>query len=318
MPKLPALISRKIYKTGQTRGADDDVIYQNRVNRNNTVLIPYQFSNPIIYPDNEEVFEKGFIVLVPPEIYFSDREIHSTLEQRGLALGSNCLVFYYTRADWEQYSPIERRWKPATSRQSPLGGEYIARVPATTAASNSDRIAHGFTTSALKGAGIRQYEYASFQTLKQTRDQLEAIFWLTFDSIEIVTKNGMTLADADSRRAAIFKKCQRLGLLDYERLIEARIIDKNHTTVCPLCRERLSALGFFSRLAQAEGREVPDLTVTEINLFHIEELRYGVYNHRPYNLGWGHHHCNVVVKDAGISATLDWMRQVLIRNETSN
>ena len=39
--KLPKLIESKIYKTGQTRGADDDVIYQNRVNRNSTVLIPY-------------------------------------------------------------------------------------------------------------------------------------------------------------------------------------------------------------------------------------------------------------------------------------
>jgi hypothetical protein len=43
LPKLPQLLERKIYKTGQTRGADDDVIYQNRVGRNSTVLIPYQF-----------------------------------------------------------------------------------------------------------------------------------------------------------------------------------------------------------------------------------------------------------------------------------
>ena len=41
-PKLPNLLGRKISKTGQTRGADDDVIYQNRVNRSNTVLIPYK------------------------------------------------------------------------------------------------------------------------------------------------------------------------------------------------------------------------------------------------------------------------------------
>ncbi|MBD5308340.1 MAG: restriction endonuclease, partial [Bacteroides sp.] len=38
------------------------------------------------------------------------------------------------------------------------------------------------------------------------------------------------------------------------------------------------------------------------------------FNHRPYNLGWGHHHCNVVVKDSGIEPTLDWMRRVLIKN----
>ena len=41
LPKLPSLLDRKIYKTGQTRGADDDEIYQNRVGRNSTILIPF-------------------------------------------------------------------------------------------------------------------------------------------------------------------------------------------------------------------------------------------------------------------------------------
>ena len=57
------------------------------------------------------------------------------------------------------------------------------------------------------------------------------------------------------------------------------------------------------------------LTVTEVSLFHIRELRTGEFNHKPYNLGWGHHHCNVVVKDAGIDATLEWMREVIARND---
>jgi hypothetical protein len=67
-------------------------------------------------------------------------------------------------------------------------------------------------------------------------------------------------------------------------------------------------------MEQAKGRAVPDLTVTEVNLFHIEELRTGIYNHRPYNLAWGHHHCNVVTKDAGIVDTLEWMQGVIRRN----
>ncbi|MBO7411125.1 MAG: BstXI family restriction endonuclease, partial [Ottowia sp.] len=93
-----------------------------------------------------------------------------------------------------------------------------------------------------------------------------------------------------------------------------RILNAAGHTICPLCLEELSSQGFFNRLAQAEGRETPDLTVTQLNLFHIRELRYGTLNHRPYNLGWGHHHCNVVVKDAGILHTLEWMRSVLDRN----
>jgi hypothetical protein len=67
-------------------------------------------------------------------------------------------------------------------------------------------------------------------------------------------------------------------------------------------------------MAQAEGRAVLDLTITQVNLFHIQELRYGATNHTPYNLGWGHHHCNVVVKDAGIIPTLEWMREIVSRN----
>ena len=38
----PKPVSVKMYKTGQTRGADDDVIFQNRVARSSTVLIPYE------------------------------------------------------------------------------------------------------------------------------------------------------------------------------------------------------------------------------------------------------------------------------------
>lgn len=85
-------------------------------------------------------------------------------------------------------------------------------------------------------------------------------------------------------------------------------------TICPLCLEELTAQGFFNRMEQAEGRAVLDLTITQLNLFHIEELRLGEWNHRSYNLGWGHHHCNVVVKDSGITETLEWMRCVLDRN----
>lgn len=115
LPPLPSLLKRKIYKTGQTRGADDDVIYQNRVGRNSTVLIPFaSWSNDFTFP--EEAFEKGYIVLVPPAI--EPRE----LTPIGLRLGENCLYFYETRNDWELYNPQERGYHPANSRTSPLGG----------------------------------------------------------------------------------------------------------------------------------------------------------------------------------------------------
>jgi len=313
-PQLPSLLSRKIYKTGQTRGADDDVIYQNRVARNSTVLIPYHFSSPIIYPEGEDNFEKGFIVLIPAETYFSGN-IKQELRERSLVLGQNCLVFYETRQDWDRFNPDQLGWKPPNSRNAPLGGFYAARIPATTAVKKSEKITRGFTTKACKGAGIRQYEYASSVTLKQTRLQLEAIYWLCFDAVETVVKFGMSHEDAANRRSLILKESEKAGLLDFTLMKKARIIDRDNQTICPLCREKLSGNGFFNRVKQAEGREVPDLTVTDINLFHIEELQFGRYNHKPYNLGWGHHHCNIVTKDAGIKKTLEWMEEVLDRNK---
>src|SRR5882672_4537245 len=94
LPKLPSLLDRKIYKTGQTRGADDDVIFQNRVGRNSTVLIPYAFWDKKFLSVG---FENGFIVLISPTFYFSEKSIDTKLQSQGLALGKNLLVFYETR-----------------------------------------------------------------------------------------------------------------------------------------------------------------------------------------------------------------------------
>lgn len=315
-PQLPQLLQRKIYKTGQTRGADDDVIFQNRVSRASTVLIPYELIGDIDAAyDGGEVFENGFIVLVKPVDYFNTANIEQDMRKRGLEVGSNAAVFYQVRTDWDANNPEALGWNPCNSRIAPLGGEYVARIAGTTAAHNGERINRGFTTSGMKGAGIRMFEYAPNAVIEQCRVQLEAIFWLCEDSINAVTQYAMDPSAAAARKRYAIETARESGLLNFSKLHEARLTNSDQVTVCPLCLERLSAQGFFNRLAQATGREVHDLTVTEINLFHIQELRYGVYNHRPYNLGWGHHHCNVVVKDSGISETIRWMDSVLRVNE---
>ena len=315
LPKLPQLLDRKIYKTGQTRGADDDVIYQNRVGRWSTVLIPYACWHLCAKPrDDTDAYENGFIVLISPPEYFGNPSITAELAAKGLALGRNALVFYETREQWDTNNPDSLKWKPATQRTAPLGGHYVARISATTATENGGRIVRGFNITANKGAGIRVYEYASASTAALCRLQLEALFWLCADSERVALFNGMTAENLAIRRTAMFAQCEASGLLDTVRLTKARMLNGRGKTICPLCLDELSAQGFFNRMEQAEGRVVHDLTVTQLNLFHIAELRLGVLNHRPYNLGWGHHHCNVVVKDSGILETLEWMREVLNRN----
>lgn len=124
----------------------------------------------------------------------------------------------------------------------------------------------------------------------------------------------MSEQEALERRQSVMRKADEHNLLDLDRLIDIRAINSQHVTICPLCLQPIHANEFLQREEQAEGRETWDITITEVSLFHIEELRVGRLQHRPYNLGWGHHFCNVVVKDAGIESTLEWMTKVLIRN----
>jgi hypothetical protein len=264
--------------------------------------------------DGGEGYESGFIVLLSPSEYFGNPKITAELAANDLALGRNALVFYETREAWEAHNPDSLRWQPAKRRTNPLGGRYVARIPATTATDNGGRIVRGFDVTSNKGAGIRVYEYASRATTAKCRLQLEALFWLCDDSAKVAVSNGMTPEDAATRKAAVLINCKESRLLDLARLTKARTLNARGRTICPLCLEELAGQGFFNRMEQAEGREVTDLTVTQLNLFHIAELRFGVQNHRPYNVGWGHHHCNVVVKDTGIVETLEWMRRVLNRN----
>lgn len=318
LPKLPALLGLKIAKTGQTRGADNDVIYQNRVNRSNTVLIPYEYWEKCAEPkDGTASYEKGYIVLLSPTKYFGNPKITEELAAKGLVVGTNALVSFETREEWDANNPETLGWPVATKRIAPLGGNYIARVPARTMKdrAKAKKVISGFHKTKPKGAGIRVFEYANKATITKCRLQLEALFWLCEDSDKVVVSNGMKAEDAATRKAAILAQCKEAGLLDAERLLEARILNAQQNTICPLCLEKLLGQEFFNRMEQAEGRNVPDLTVTQVNLFHIQELKTGFLNHRPYNVGWGHHHCNVVVKDYGIPKTLIWMRNVVERNK---
>jgi hypothetical protein len=315
-PKLPQLIDRKIYKTGQTRGSDDDEIFQNRVSRGSTVLIPLAHWGACSKPaDGSKQYASLAIVLVSPYWYMNQKDPEKELKNQGLVLGVNAVIFYEDRKDWDALSPKSKNWNPANSRTNPLGGQYVARISANTSTTGGEKISEGFNTTSMKGAGIRVYEYASPETIDACRIQLEAIMWLCRDAEQKLEEMGMGQAEVVLRKAWALDTAKANNLLDIPQLTEQRIVNSEGFACCPLCLEELSALGFGSRLIQAAGREVADLTVTEISLFHIRELRVGELGHKPYNLGWGHHHCNVVAKDSGIRETLTWLKELIERNQ---
>lgn len=124
-------------------------------------------------------------------------------------------------------------------------GQYVARVPATTSAEGGGKIVRGFDSTSSKGAGIRLYEYASSEMIASCRLQLESFYWLYFDSDYASIENGMNTDGIRERKEYIQSECQRLDLLDRNRLIEARIINRGGLTVCPLCLEQLSSRSFL-------------------------------------------------------------------------
>lgn len=320
LPRLPSLIQSKLTKTGYTRGATTKEIFQNRVTRNNPVLIPWEFWDRCKTPgDRSGGYENGYIVLIEPSWFFTNAHATQRLAQEGLRLGHNALLLYRKRADWIEYFqarggrlPDGKLQTPAMSRRAPLGGTYMARVHATVADDGAVVIA-GYDTTKCRGAGIRVYEYASTATISRTRLQLEALFWLCSDSDEAATQGGMSKDGTALRKAAVLQQARRARLLDLSRLHKQRIVDDSACTVCPLCLLPVSGHDFMQRSAQAVGRETYDLTTTEVGLFHINELRVGRLQHKAYNLGWGHHFCNVVTRDTGIAGTVTWMREVLAR-----
>lgn len=222
IPKLPQLLKSKIYKTGQTRGADDDVIFQNRVNRNSTVLIPYDFYEQAkTAPDNNGIFENGFIVIINPIEYFENPKSDQQLQLKGLKIGENAILFYETRQQWNSYNPLNLKLEPATSRQKPLGGKFVARVPSTTS-SNDEKISIGFNTSGQKGAGIRVYEYASKEVIKDCQTQLEYLFWNCIDANEVALSTGMTEEQIETRKSHIKELCKIRNLSDNKLLHKNR------------------------------------------------------------------------------------------------
>ncbi|MFD1605369.1 BstXI family restriction endonuclease [Flavobacterium artemisiae] len=311
LPKLPPLLQSKIYKTGQTRSANDDVIFQNRANRNGTVLIPFEsirlFDISIFTSDK---FESGFIVLLSPEEYYTNPDTVLLMRARKLKLGVNAILLYETRAQWNEFNPYRNKLNIAEKRTSPIDGHFVARIPSTS--KNEEKVILGFNTSSCKGAGIRVSEYASLSTIKSSHLQLEYLFWLCHNSKEIALGAGMTDSEIENRITAITAACNNQKLSNTDRLYKARIIDSAKNTICPLCLKKLSAENFLINFFESAEKSDINKEISPINLFYINQLKTGEFNHTPYNLAWGHQNCNMICKETGVIETIKWMKEIVV------
>lgn len=312
LPKLPRLLQSKIYKTGQTRSANDDVIFQNRANRNGTVLIPFEsihlFDISVFTSDR---FESGFIVVITPEDYYTKPDTPVIMKDRKLKLGVNAILFYETRAQWNAFNPYKNKLTVAEKRTYPIEGHFVARI-VSSPSKDEEKIILGFNTSKCKGAGIRVAEYASLLTLKSCYLQLEFLFWHCYNSKEIALDAGMTEREIENRITIISNSCDNQKLSNTDRLYKTRIIDNSKNTICPLCLKKLSAESFLLNFFESDDKSEADKDISPINLFYINQLKIGEFNHSPYNLAWGHQSCNMICKETGVIETIKWMKEVVV------
>ncbi|PXY46891.1 BstXI family restriction endonuclease [Flavobacterium hydrophilum] len=312
LPKLPRLLQSKIYKTGQTRSANDDVIFQNRANRNGTVLIPFESINLFdisVFASNR--FESGFIVIISPEDYYTNPETPIVMKTNKLKLGVNAILFYETWAQWNEFNPYKNKLTVAEKRASPIDGHFVARI-LSSPFKNEEKIILGFNTSKCKGAGIRVAEYASLLTIKSCHLQLEYLFWLCYNSKEVALSAGMTENEIENRMTVISNTCNNQKLSNTDRLYKTRIIDNAKNTICPLCLKKISAEAFLLNFFESDEKSDAYKDIDPINLFYINQLKIGEFNHSPYNLAWGHQNCNMICKETGVIETIKWMKEVVV------
>lgn len=113
--------------------------------------------------------------------------------------------------------------------------------------------------------------------------------------------------------------CEERKLLDFENLktIGAWSSELNRP-VCPLCLSEIYTEDFFSEILQDEGRQVADNTQREIVLMHIKALRPGCFNHKTYNLGWGHNFCNLIQGNKDIEETIEKLEEIIKTHSMSS
>lgn len=136
-------------------------------------------------------------------------------------------------------------------------------------------------------------------------------------------KSNIKQADYESKfrkfKSDLKSLCESRNLLNFESLkkIGAWSIELNRP-VCPLCLSEIHSEEFFTEILQEEGRQVEDNTQREIVLMHINALRPGIFNHKTYNLGWGHNFCNTVQGDKNIVETIEEIKKILERRNAAH
>ncbi|KAB1065296.1 restriction endonuclease [Salibacter halophilus] len=262
--------------------------YQNHVNRNNQVVIPYeQLSH-----ESLSLYKDGYVIRLYPEQYFESKhtpKAQFTDPESKVVVGDNAYVLYRTWESFKSFPPLSswsiRHLEHDGSKVQKRGkhvqdvGHYLLRL----STSGSDK-----KKDEGPPQGIFAAEYADKETNYLCKCLLAYFIINTYNS-------PYTTSQAE----------HLIAILSDENLIDTSIFEKNGTmrrglTCCPLCQKILryselhDTISFeeADALSNASMQLIDSTRSTVVNLFHLKPLLHHSLTHIPVNVGWGHAVCN--------------------------
>lgn len=286
----------KIQKAGYCtpRGGDKGG-YQNHVNRNSRVIIPYE-KLPEVNLDN---YKDGYVIRLFPSQYFTGKYTIKRvfIDHPAVVVGENAFVLYRTFEDYEAFPPLPD-WEirsvqkynaftqaydlPARDRRGDIRdcGHYLLRI------SNS-----GTNKKQKRFEGPAQGIFAPEYADANTNFLCQAVLaWL------IIKTEDSPYNERDFEHLkAILQKHHLLHSPHYEN---DYITHKGKTT-CPLChrvikhKELNELISFEDEEGLINSTEQTGSTrSTKVNLFHMVPLCYAALENIPTQVSWGHATCN--------------------------
>ncbi len=269
--------------------------YQNHVNRNSKVIIPYEKLSEV----NLDNYKDGYVIRLFPSQYFTAKHtVHKDfVENSDVVVGENAFILYRTYEDYESLPPLPE-WKirsilkynkqtkkydiSSSDRRGDIidCGHYLLRI------SNS-----GTNKKQNKSEGPAQGIFAPEYADANTNFLCQAVLaWLI-----IKTENSpYNEADFEYLKAIL----QKHHLLDSPHYENQYILHDGKTT-CPLCQRVIkhNELNELISFDDEEGltnstEQVGSTRSTKVNLFHMVPLCYASLENIPTQVSWGHATCN--------------------------
>ena len=345
-------LATKVIKTKLARAGKG--IYNRHNSKAYRVIIHYITFKKILEQNIEILnkYEDGYVVMVKPNQYFKDNgEVKEDFHE-SLKLGKNSFLYFESSHDWKKYSKFCKNFKPVYELHTGDGckephdeqwiGEIAMFIPNAQPPQYSlictsgdakkrtpnEKKEHEKLQNKYKkkfgkipkqaGLGNLDIDYASRDNLEMICYQLSLMIFKVPRMKEELMKRDkdLTISKINNVEKHVVDFCKKNKLYDIEKLSLVRAVDKKGTPICPLCLEELEAESFFEKKKQDEGREVAHNTQAQIHLMHIEPLRPMKFNHRIYNLGWGHELCNKIQGERSIKETLEDLRRILNKQDT--